>query len=192
MNGIEKIIDKILADAKLYADRITSDAEANAGDIIADAETAAVKLKTEVRLRAEKEAEGILSRVRSSSEITERNFLLEAKSTLIDRAFVMAKQELISLDQNAYCAFLSSLLKDAVFDAPDSKYIMSVNKKDRDTAQRVINNSAADIILSDINADIEGGFVLRRGDIEINCSVELIIAGLRQTLESVVYKTLFN
>ncbi len=192
MNGIEKIIDKILADAKSYADRVLSEAEAGAGDIITDAETAAAKLKTDARLRAEKEAENILGRVSSSSQLIERNCLLEAKSVLIDRTFETAKQKILNMDRNAYDTFLSSLLAEAVADVPDDKHIMSVNKKDRETAQRVIHESSADIILSDTDALIEGGFILRRGDVEINCSLELIISGLRDTLESEVYKALFN
>lgn len=192
MNGIEKIIDKILADAKKYADGVTAEAVTAAGVIVADAETAAEKLKTEARLSAEKKAESVLQRVRSSAELIERDRLLEAKSKLIDRAFETAKQKILNLKDNEYRAFLSAMIVLAVSDVPGGKYMMSVNKKDREAAKEIILNAPAAIILSDKDINIEGGFILRRGDIEINCSVELIVAGLRDTLESEVYKTLFK
>jgi V/A-type H+/Na+-transporting ATPase subunit E len=190
MNGIEKIIDKILTDAKKYAEGVAAEAAVTAGVIIADAETAAEKLKNDARLRAEKEAENVLQRSRSSAELIGRNRLLEAKSELIDRAFALAKQKILNLDNNEYSAFMSAMLAEAV--VPGGKYMMSVNKKDRETAKEVIIKSAADITLSDNDIDIGGGFILSCGDIETNCSVELIIAGLRGMLESEVYKTLFK
>lgn len=192
MNGIEKIIDKILTDAKKYADGVTAEAESASGVIITDAGTAAEKLKTEARLSAEKKAESVLQRVRSSAEIIERDRLLEAKSEIIDRTFGIAKQKILNLDDNEYREFLSAMLAEAVSDAPGCEYMMSVNKKDREAAKEIILKSAVTITLSANDADIEGGFILRRGDIETNCSVGLIVAGLRYTLESEVYKTLFR
>lgn len=191
MNGIQKIIDKILADARSYAERITTEAEKNAGDIIADAEAEAMKMKKNSRLNTEKEAENMIGRVRSSINLAERNRLLHEKSILIDRAFEMAKANIINLDQDAYCAFLSSLMSKAV-DAPNEKYTIMVNQRDRESIKRVISDSAFDITLSPSDADIEGGLILKRGDIETNCSLEILIAGLRETLESEIFRVLFD
>ena len=192
MNGIEKIIDKILEDARTYADKITAEAKTEAADIIAEAEKSAARLIDDARRHAEKEALDIEERARSSAGLAGRNTLLEAKNALIDRTFDMANHKVLSLDRDSYYALLASLLENAAADFPDGRYIMSVNAKDRDIAQLVIDGTAVDVMLSDYNAQIESGFILRRGNIEVNCSVEKIIVRLRHTLESDVCKMLFG
>jgi V/A-type H+-transporting ATPase subunit E len=192
MNGIERIIDKILGDAKSYAGNIIAEAQNDAGDIIQDAETHAQKIRTEARTRAEKEAQNISGRIKSASGLIERNRLLAAKTELIDRVFLLAKEKILNLNRDAYCDFLSALLSEAVLEMPDAHYLMSVNKKDRESAECCILRNNADIQLSDEAAAIEGGFILRRGDVETNCSLELIISGLRSSLESEIYKILFD
>lgn len=192
MNGIEKITGKILDEARDYAAKTEADAKTEAAGIIAEAEKAASGLIDEARLQAEKEARSMAERAGSSAGLAGRNTVLEAKNTLIDRAFDLAKQKILNLDRDSYGALLASLLAEAAADVPDGRYVMSVNAKDRETAQRVIDGAAVDVLLSDYDADIEGGFILRRGDIEINCSVEKIIGGLRRILESDVFKVLFG
>lgn len=188
MNGIEKITDKILSDAAQHAGRIKSEAEAAAAAAIAEAEKAAEKIKADARAKAGKEADSIMNRARSAAALAERNRLLEAKSGLIDKAFEMAKKKLTGSAE--YKTFLAAMLDRAVSDLPGEVYIMSVNKKDRAAVQEIINNRT-NIKLSDSDADIEGGFILTRGDIEINCSIEILTAQLRESLESEVNRILF-
>lgn len=48
------------------------------------------------------------------------------------------------------------------------------------------------ITVSGTPADIEGGFILRVGNIEYNCSLSALITGCRAALESEIYRMLFE
>ena len=48
------------------------------------------------------------------------------------------------------------------------------------------------LVLSNDTADIEGGLLLRYGDVEINCSISMLIDSIRSSVEAKVYRALFD
>ena len=61
----------------------------------------------------------------------------------------------------------------------------------------VVNNTSTperlnELVLADYVANIDGGVIIRYGDMEINCSLDMIFSRLRESLESEVNKILFN
>ena len=87
---------------------------------------------------------------------------------------------------------------------PES-YELILNAKDRERFGKAMISSVGNRLigkvpteklsklrLSDRTANIGGGFILRYGDIESNCSFDLLFAELRQTLEIEVSRALFE
>ena len=85
------------------------------------------------------------------------------------------------------------------------RFEVMLNAADRDRfgaqvitdARRVVERrigaaKAAKLTLSDACADIDGGLVLRFGDVELNCSLAVLMAGVRRDLEGRVGEILFG
>ena len=69
---------------------------------------------------------------------------------------------------------------------------LSVKDKARDTASFKSELSALDLTLSDTFADINGGFILKYGDIQINGELSALIHEKRDVLTDELNKALFN
>lgn len=222
MTGLEKITGRILDAAKADAKATLDDATARAGAIRADYTARAEALHAKLCADAEKEGEDIIRRAKSSAAMTRREVLLRAKSDLIDETFRYAAKELYSLSRADYTEFLAILLVRVLCeqeqteresrelygeeDAPDySTYELFFNEKDRRevaeeaiTAGRRFSVGKLDravldrLKLSDECADIDGGFILRCGDIETNCSIGALLAEARSTREAEVCAALFH
>ena len=69
---------------------------------------------------------------------------------------------------------------------------LSVKDKARDIAAFKSELSALDLTLSDTFADINGGFILKYGDIQINGELSALIHEKRDVLTDELNKALFN
>jgi V/A-type H+-transporting ATPase subunit E len=219
MTGLEKIIDRIIDDAKEKAREIL---EAAQNDCRATAEKYAREaddIRDSIADKAEKEGEAVIAKARSSAAMTRRNLLLSARGALLDEAFERAKTEVRDADFGKYRELLTALLTGALieqakaedeslslgdevmtfdrfevlFNAEDrEKYGAAVVEAARRGAARHIGNERADKLrLSDETADIDGGLVLRYGDIEANCSLSTLFADMREEMEQKVAAVLF-
>ncbi len=222
MTGLNKITDKILADAQADAQAVLEAAEAKCREIDAEYAEKAESIKEVLNEAAEKEAESIVVRAKSSAALEKRNLLLETKSDLIDEAFASALAEILAFDDAKYRELLISLLTSALREqvqaeaasrtlygedealAPE-RYEVILNSRDRSrfsetlisdfrvSAQNVIDKEFIEkVVLSESVANIDGGLILRYGDIESNCSLSVIMKQMRPALETKVSDTLFS
>ena len=127
-----------------------------------------------------------------------------------------------SLDGEKYTEVLAGLLSAALLEQLEAevtsrtiygeeealapaRYEVVFNPNDRDRYGAAVLESARKrlsgkapaekldmLALSDKTVSIDGGFILRCGDIESNCSLELLFAQLRRELESEVSHALFD
>lgn len=211
MTGLDKIIEKILASARSDADAARAAAKAEADDIIAAAEAEAKSLFEARAAAVKRECDAVRSRAVSGAETAKRSALLSARAANIDEVYKDALNALISLPQESYRQFLVDLLASALaervaapglsdgFDDGDGAETAEIvmNQKDRaENGDAVIalvrrKKDAADAFaaaakslrLSERTADIEGGFILVCGEVEINCSLSLLIDSLRDELD---------
>ena len=153
--------------------------------------------------------------------MTRRNIELAAKSEMIERAFDRAMQEIYDMDRERYAALLLSLLCKTLNAQRESErdsmrlygeeiapayYELMLNARDgADVAPMLmlgIRNAAAagkipadmavKLKLSNESVPIDGGLVLRCGDIEINCAFSMILAAIRPELEPRVQQILYK
>ena len=193
MKGTEKIIAHIEADARQQADAILADAQQNCDAIRARYEDEASRLYSEkirdgVRLCQEQE-DGALR----ISRMEARKSVLAVKQEMVDRSFDLAKEKLLALPPERTVAFLTDLIRKAG-PAGDEEIIM--NPADRaqlgEKLVKAVNASGMHMTLSSETRDISGGLVLRRGKIETNCSVDLLLDLCRSELSSAVAQLLFG
>lgn len=151
MIGIEKIIEKILLEARNDAAETIERAKEKSLAIAKSYSDKAKDAETAAAAEAQKEADGIINRARSSVETAKRNALLEEQARIIDDVFEEAFESIRSLPEDKYCEFLVAIAARALVEQIESekkslelygededaveieKYEIILNKKDRDT-----------------------------------------------------------
>ena len=222
MNGLEKITNRILEDARAEADAIIDGARAECEAIRAEYEAKADAIRLRISDDAEREGFDMIARAKAASANEKRSAVLRMQSRILDETFESAKKQIRSQNDEQYTKTLTGLLSAALTEqvkiereslelygeeeAPCAeRYEVILNAHDRDRygetvvreTRAKLRGSLADevlekLCLADTVAPIEGGLILRCGSIETNCSLELIFEQLRAELEGEVSHALFT
>ena len=222
MIGAERITAKIISDAENDAREKLAQAKADSENLRNHYLKDADKLREEMLAKAEEDAESFVARAKSTAAVEKRNAVLNAKSEMVDAAFDTAMAEIRAMDAQKYRDLIVGLVEAAVSAQINAeaeeiknygsdelsladKYEIVLNRRDRDahgaavidgirrsSIGRLSAEQLEKIVLSEKTADIDGGAMIKYGDMEINCSLSMIFARLREELESEIYKILFN
>lgn len=191
MTSSEKILAGIAEESKAQADKINSDAEKQAADIIAAAREEAESEAEKIKAEAEKKAELIINSGKSSAELLKRDTALNCRRGLIEKALITVADTVNAYSDRDYFDFLLTLIKKEKLNGKGEVYL-SVKDKARDTASFKSELEALGFTLSDNFADINGGFILKYGDIQINGELSALIHEKRDVLTDELNKALFN
>lgn len=193
MNGIEKITQRIDAVTQSSVDSILSEARGKAADIEAGAKAEIQRLTDDLRTRGDREAAEREERLVSVAQMEARQISLAAKQEMMDRAFDGALAKLCGASDEAYADVCAGLLVKA---APSGKgeVIFAAGRKEVgakavEKANTLLGGGM--LTLSGETRPIKGGFVLRNGNVEINCSFETLVRLQRSEASGDVAKLLF-
>ena len=220
MTGIEKVTGKIIADAKADAEAILDKAEETCAAVRAEYEARTKAEQDKLEDHANRECEALITRAKSSAAMAKRNVMLESRAALMAEAYATAEKEIKGLPTEEYVDLLVKMLKGALLrqleseresmelygeDIKPEKYEVLLNRNDREmfgerlmeTIKRTqvgkISMSVLDrVVLSPRDARIDGGLVLRCGDVEANCSIGMMMTQVRRATEAKVSQTLFE
>jgi len=196
--SLEKILERIERDAQNEVDRIKSRSSAAADEIIKKAQAEAEKLKAQALEDARNEAEQRKQRIISTARLDLRKELLAEKQKAIDAAFRGAVESLINMETAEYRRVIEDMILPNV-QTGDEEIILSEQDKARlgedllEEINRQLNENGkkGNLTISQDTYNMLGGFVLRRGKIELNSSFESLLKSSRDDLESEVSKILF-
>ena len=191
MTSSEKILAGIAEESKAQADKINSDAEKQAAEITAAAREEAESEAEKIKAEAEKKAELIINSGKSSAELLKRDTALNCRRGLIEKALITVADTVNAYGDKDYFDFLLTLIKKEKLNGKGEVYL-SVKDKARDTASFKSELEALGFTLSDNFADINGGFILKYGDIQINGELSALIHEKRDVLTDELNKALFN
>ena len=199
MNGIQRIIDRIEADAASELAQIAEEAESRCAEIEAAYSAAAQveyrKIISDARLESERRLER-----KSGAAATEIKMqLLAVKQEILSSAFDRAAQIISELPDERYIPFLARLASRAsmtgteklVFSERDARRVGSAVKDEANALLRRAGKTA-DLTVSAETRPIRGGVIVQSGDIETNCSIDALIAMEFRTLSGVVAAELFG
>ena len=193
MKGTEKIIAHIAADANAQAGAILAEAEAKCADIKAKYEEEASRLYSDRIREGVKACQDQEDGALRISRMEARKSVLAVKQEMVEKSFDLAQEKIVSLPEDRYVAFLAGLAKNASVTG-DEEVIL--NERDRaavgEKLVKAINAGGAHMKLSDETRDISGGLILRRGSIEANCSVELLVDLCKGEMASKLADILFK
>ena len=194
MKGTEKIIAHILADAKEQADAILAQAEQQCATIRAEFDEKAKAAYTE---RVRKGVADCQDRVDSMDRIARmeaKKGLLALKQQKVSEAFDLAGKKIVELPAEQYAAFLAKLAARASVTGDEE---IVLNARDRESIGTKVAAQANALLgegklsLSDKTGAFAGGLILRRGSIEANCTVELLVELCRSEISAEIAKLLF-
>ena len=195
MKGTEKIIAHIQADAKAQADAILKEADEKCAGIRAGYERQAKEAYAE-RIRAGVKAnQDRLDSMDRLAKMEGRKTILALKQEMVAESFDLAADKLVKLPEAEYIALLAKLAAKAsvtgdeeiVLNARDRK---AVGAKVVEAANKALTGGK--LTLSEKTGDFKGGLILRRGNIEANCTAELLVDLCRDEMAAELAGVLFG
>ena len=193
MNGIERITQRIESETQAEIDRITADASEKAAQITAKYGAQAEREAAELSARNRKIAAEREERLVSVSQMEARKVTLAAKQEMVEKAFVLALEQLCSLPEKEYIDTVAGLLVAA---APSGrgKVIFSAEDREKIGAAAVLEANrrlGGALTLAEETRPIRGGFILSDASVEVNCTFETLVRLQRGEIAGEVAKNLF-
>lgn len=195
MKGTEKIIAHIQADAKAEADAILAQAELQCAQIRQSYEDKAKAAYTEKVRMGVKACQDNVDSVERINQMEARKALLGLKQDMVSQCFQLACQKLTQLPRADYVALLAKLAAGASVTGDEQ---ILLNSRDKAQVGQALVEAANALIpggrltLSDGEGDFAGGLILRRGSIEANCTLELLVELCRGDMSAQLAQVLFE
>jgi len=195
----EKIIEKILSDARAEAQRTLEGARAQAAQIHEHAQSEAQHQRDLILAQAREEAQSRRRAQLAAAAAAARNAVLEAKRAILERVFEQAAAKLTAMPVSEYKSWLLRLLLDAV-ETGEEEVILS--SSDRQTmgealireanAQLAKHGKKGALKLSVETRDMGKGFVLKGVNSETNVTLKALLRRAQEELELEVAQMLFS
>lgn len=199
MNGIDRITDRIEADAREQAKAIIAEAEAKCAEIRKENEKKAQERYLQLIRNGTKDCESGLERRKSAAEMDAKKSVLALKQDCVAEAFDMAKRRLADMPEDSYVGFLASLAASAAADG-SGEIVLSARDRER-CGKAVLERANAALAAKGLtpaltlavdSREISGGLILRQGGVEVNCSIEALVEALKGPMTADVARTLFE
>ena len=184
MSNLKNMTDKILEDGRAEAVKIKEISDKTNDEIIKTRILDANEKKDKIIEEAKTEARMLASRRKSEVNLRVRDEKLMAKHQVLDKTFELAKNNLKNIDEDSYIIFLKGNLNKLNLKGSESLVVPEKFKY-------LVKNSGLNINISD-EENVESGFIVRDGNIEINFSFDSLVDYMREGLEPEVAKILFE
>ena len=193
MKGIEKIIAHIEGDADKQAESILAAAKKRCDKVLAGYEEKASELYSSKIRDGVKSCQDKEDGALRSSRMEARKSVLAVKQEMVAKSFDLAREKIVSLPADQYVAFLADLVEKAGVSG-NEEIILSARDRGAigDALLAALNAGGKNLKLSDEVRDIAGGLILRSGNVETNCSVDLLMEMCRGELAGKVADVLFG
>ena len=199
MNGIEKILAHIKSESEAECAEIERAAAEECERIRSEYAKTEQDEYRKLMDAGASEADRLLERLGSLAALESKKHVLATQQEMVSEAFECAAKKLLELPKNEYVRFLAKQACAAsltgaetiIFSRSDQE---RVGKEVVSTANSALSaaGKTASLTLSDKTADIRGGFILSGGDIEVNCSIDALLAEYRNDLSPAVASLLFE
>lgn len=199
MAGADKIKEKILDEARQQAQFSMNNAQKEADEILKNAQKEANEKEEKAISNAKETSVERKKRIISVAQLEARKERLSAKQEVIEEAFNNTFKKLKAMPNKQYEEIITKMVVETATTG-NEEILLSKYDKDRLSADFIKNINEklenkkikGNVKISNEVRNIEGGFILRKGDVEINNSFEVIIRMRRDELEAEVIKILFK
>lgn len=191
MKGIENISQQITAEAQAKAGEILQEARDRAQQVrekgVQQAKAESEKSKIETAQRAEE----LLRRNERTAQLESKKSQLAARQKMIDLAYEKALANVLALKDDKYAALLCSLCGQTGAKTGELLFSQKDQGRAAGLVEQMNRQNGAQLTLSPQTAPIPGGFILRQGQVEINCALDAIVRSLSEQTAKDVAAILF-
>ncbi len=193
MNGIERITQRISADAQAEMDRVLGEARAEAEKITAKYQAQAAAEAADLDARNKKAAAEREERLAGTAQMEARKAALAAKQEMVEKAYDLALQKLCSLPEEKYTAVLAELLVRASSTGKEEVIFSEADRRKvgKAAVEKANQEGGKNLTLSGETRSIPGGFILRSGSVEVNCAFDTLVRLQKAETAGDVVKKLF-
>lgn len=193
----EEVVQKIYSEANAEAEKILSEAKAKVAAEETELNSKLADYRKESESLAASAGDEKKSRMLANGRMELRKEELFVRQGLLDEVFEKASERLITLDDDAYCKLMGSLLVKAVETGSEEVVVgKDENRLDGGFVKQVNRDLGpgfkGNLQLASDRANISGGFILRRGKVRTNVSAEVLISQAREALELEISAELFS
>lgn len=191
--SLAEIKKKIEADAQEEAGKILEKARSVVESIKKEADGEIKKIEDTYGERFRKEQPEILRRREIVAALDVKKIELGQKQKTIAGAFSQALSLLSDLPGEEYLSLVESLLLKAT-ESGDETVVISAKEKHitQEWLAGFNEKHGKKLVLDEEKRPISGGFIMKKGKIETNCSWDMLIRWVRDDIEADVVKRLFS
>ena len=197
MTGTEKILRHIADKAAEESRGILEEARSRAEALLKEADASAEQIRREAQAQGEQLLTDARERGEAAGSMKRRRATLSAKGELITRVMTQAYEQLLSLPDDEYFSFLYAQLEKQPL---KGEGVLCLNERDlgripEDFAKKasaLAKKKGGALSLSQEAAAIDGGFLLRYGGIEENCSLAALFDAEEDRIKDKVRAILFD
>jgi len=191
----DQVITKILSDARAQADAIKKQAEEREAAETAKLNEELARFEEATKAMAEKAGADERSQRLAVARMEAAKEYAATKASLLDEVFVQARQKLETLPDAEYRELMGKLMAAAVETGEET--VLAGKNDARIDAKLVADVNAklggkGKLTLSDRKHGFGAGFLLQRGKVRSNVSLEVLVGQARKDLEIEVAKDLFS
>lgn len=190
MNGSEKIVNAIIADALSYADGVAVKSAENSSATVSAAEKDAENHLSAVKEEAEKASLQIIKNKRTLLNLEKRKITLKARREVLDGVYAAAYEKLKSADKKTRLKILESIAEKHA----EEGQTFIVSEKSDITVKEVESLAAVKKLglIVKKTGDFDGGAVLSGSAFDERFTYADLIEELREATESEISGKLFE
>ena len=192
-----KVIEKIRSDADVEAQKIKKQADEEEQIEQAKIDEQLAEYKEQTKTLAQKAGEEKKAHILAAARMELAKEYLTEKRRILDGVFDKAREQLGKLPDKDYCKLMAELMVNAAETGDED---ILVDKEERrinnEFIQKVNSRLGSDrkgnLRLADEKVNLGGGFILRRGKVKTNVSLDVLLAQARKELEIELAQHLFG
>lgn len=183
---------KITAEAQSQVREIEAENKARVDEIVRKSDEEVKAVKDTYKKRLAQEEPEVLKRREIVAGLDAKKVNLGVRQRLISEAFDASLKQLADLPDDKYINFVGRLLDKAVKTGSE---VLLVGKSEKHITSAWLEGYNAthktSLTFSNERLPLSGGFVLRNGKVDINCSWDMLLKDIRQEIEPDVVKKMF-
>jgi len=190
----KQVVEKILSDAQADAEKIKKEADEKETSEQAELAEQLDEYEKQTEVLAQKSGEERKMRLLAAARMEIAKDFLGEKRKILDEVFEQAKIQFTNLPDEEYRNVMAQLMKKAT-ESGDEEVI--IDKKEKRINDELINQvnqqlgNKGNLKLSEEKGNLGAGFILKRGKIKNNVSLQVLLEQARKELEIELAKELF-
>lgn len=190
-----EVTEKILAEANEQAGKIKAGAEHKASELLRQTDRELEEFNEETRRLRKRAFEEAESRILAAARMEQARKRLKIKREILDTVFAKAGETIKNMSRDDYTTLMEGLLRSCLETGEEEVVIAKNDSRLGADFLEAVNaglGSRGKLTMAAEKADIEAGFILLRGSLRVNASLNVLIAQARESLEIDIAKELFS